>query len=166
MSRSFPSVMSYYKISHVAALNSSTLRPRRISCTTRSAADVSMDSSPATGFSNVPTLSAAETVITPLQWIDPQRPLTFAVALVAMVPAIVRRFGFAVISHRRKAVEPPFFGMVQFHMPKGDTFQAGAMATNNHNSLSKQELRGKWQLVGFGKVLPCSEPGPFFLIFC
>jgi len=55
-----------------------------------------------------------------------------------------------------------YFGMVQFHMPKGNTFQAGAVATNNHNRLSKQELREKWQLVGFRKVLPCSEPGQYF----
>ncbi len=48
--------------------------------------------------------------------------------------------------------------MVQFHMPKGNTFQAGAMAMNNHKSLSKQELRRKRQLVGHRKVLPCSEP--------
>ena len=48
--------------------------------------------------------------------------------------------------------------MVQFHVPKGNTSQAGAMATNNHNSLSKQELRRKWQLVGCRKVLPGSEP--------
>jgi hypothetical protein len=44
--------------------------------------------------------------------------------------------------------------MVQFHMPKGNTFQAGAMGTNNHNSLSKQELRRKWQLGGTEKCYP------------
>ena len=48
--------------------------------------------------------------------------------------------------------------MVQFHVPKGNTSQAGAMATNNQNSLSKQKLRRKWQLVGCRKVLPGSEP--------
>jgi hypothetical protein len=37
-----------------------------------------------------------------------------------------------------------FFGLVQFHMPKGNTFQAGVRAVNNHNSLSKQELQRKW----------------------
>jgi len=49
-------------------------------------------------------------------------------------------------------------GMVQVHMPEGNTFQAGSMATNTHNSLSKRELWRKWPLMGFRKVLPCSEP--------
>ena len=48
--------------------------------------------------------------------------------------------------------------MVQLHMPKGNTFQPGSMTTNNHNSLPNQELREKWQLAEFRKVLPCSEP--------
>ncbi|MBW7991255.1 MAG: tetratricopeptide repeat protein, partial [Planctomycetes bacterium] len=29
----------------------------------------------------------------------------------------------------------PKFGLVQFHIPQGNTFQAAAMATNNHNIL-------------------------------
>jgi len=40
-----------------------------------------------------------------------------------------------ILTHYRKKI-----GMVQFHMPKGGTFQTGAMAMDNHNSLSKQEL--------------------------
>jgi len=50
------------------------------------------------------------------------------------------------------------WGMVQLHMAKGNTFQAGSMATNTYNSLSKQELRTKSQLAGLRKVLPSSEP--------
>jgi len=54
------------------------------------------------------------------------------------------------------------FGMVQLRMPKGNTFQAGSMATNTHNSLSKQQLRRKRQLATYRKVLPCSEPCQIF----
>ena len=57
-----------------------------------------------------------------------------------------------------------FSGMVQFHMPKGNTFQAGAMGTNNHNSLSKQELRRKWQLGGTEKCYPVLNHAVFLVV--
>ncbi|MBW7992139.1 MAG: 50S ribosomal protein L34 [Planctomycetes bacterium] len=53
----------------------------------------------------------------------------------------IRKSGFRA---RMKSRGGRKIGLVQFHIPQGNTFQAAAMATNNHNSLSKQELWRKW----------------------